>query len=86
MLLYRIADPGRGFRFGDLSHAAVNNTSDAIAHDVVREQKGIRRGGFGLVVIRAIADELLYNERRNEVVLVKYLNEPDAEKQHSSPI
>ena len=32
--------------------------------------------GFGLVVIRAIADELLYNERRNEVVFVKYLDEP----------
>ncbi len=76
MLLYRIADPGLGFTFSDLSHAAVNNTSDAIAHDVVREEKGIRPGGFGLVVIRAIADELLYNERQNEVVFVKYLDEP----------
>jgi hypothetical protein len=32
--------------------------------------------GFGLVLIRAIADELIYNERQNEVVFVKYLDEP----------
>ncbi len=76
MLLYRIADPGTGFTFDGLSHAAVNNASDAIAHDAVREEKGIRPGGFGLVLIRAMADELIYNERRNEVVFVKYLDEP----------
>jgi hypothetical protein len=28
------------------------------------------------VLIRAMADELIYNERRNEVVFVKYLDEP----------
>ena len=76
MLLYRIADPGLGFTFDGLSHAAVNNASDVMAHDVVREEKGIRPGGFGLVLIRAIADELIYNERQNEVVFVKYLDEP----------
>jgi hypothetical protein len=30
------------------------------------------------VPIRAIADELIYNERQNEVVFVKYLDEPSA--------
>ena len=35
----------------------------------VREDKGIRPGGFGIFLARAIADELLYNE----VVMVKYL-------------
>jgi CheY-like chemotaxis protein len=75
MLLYRIADPGQGFT-SDLQHAAINNASDMIAHDVARQEKGIRPGGFGLVLIRAIADELLYNERQNEVVFVKYLDEP----------
>jgi FixJ family two-component response regulator/anti-sigma regulatory factor (Ser/Thr protein kinase) len=75
MLLYRIADPGPGFTFDELSHASVN-APDVIAHDVVRQEKGIRAGGFGLVLIRAIADELIYNERQNEVVFVKYLDEP----------
>jgi FixJ family two-component response regulator/anti-sigma regulatory factor (Ser/Thr protein kinase) len=75
MLLYRVADPGTGFRLEDLSHAAGSDASTAIAHDQVREEKGLRPGGFGLVLIRAIADELVYNERRNEVVFVKYLDE-----------
>lgn len=75
MMLYRIADPGAGFTFDELSHAAVDHPSDAIAHDLVREAKGIRPGGFGLELIRALADELIYNERRNEVVFVKYLDE-----------
>ena len=39
----------------------------------VREDKGIRPGGFGLLMVRANVDELLYNEKRNEVVFVKYL-------------
>jgi len=76
MLLYRIADPGPGFAFDGLSHAAIAHPPDTIAHALIREEKGLRPGGFGLVLIRAIADELVYNERQNEVVFVKYLDEP----------
>jgi CheY-like chemotaxis protein/anti-sigma regulatory factor (Ser/Thr protein kinase) len=74
MLLYRIADPGAGFNSDDLSHAAVHSAPGVIAHDDIRHAKGLRPGGFGLVLIRAIADELIYNERQNEVVFVKYLD------------
>lgn len=74
ILLYRIADPGPGFSFNELSHAAVGNSLDVIAHDNVRQKKDLRPGGFGLVLIRAIADELIYNEQQNEVVFIKYLN------------
>jgi FixJ family two-component response regulator/anti-sigma regulatory factor (Ser/Thr protein kinase) len=83
MLLYRIADPGSGFRFAELSHAAVHSEPGVIAHDVVRQEKGLRPGGFGLVLIRAIADELIYNERQNEVVFVKYLDEPAADRRQA---
>ncbi|MGH9805261.1 MAG: ATP-binding protein [Candidatus Acidiferrales bacterium] len=75
MLLYRIADPGRGFRFAELEHAAVSYGPDqAIAHMKPREEKGLRPGGFGLLVAKAMVDELLYNEAQNEVVLIKYLD------------
>ncbi len=75
MLLYRIADPGPGFKMEELEHAAIAHPpDDPIAHMRVREQKGIRPGGFGLVMVRASVDELLYNEKRNEVVFVKYLD------------
>ena len=76
MLLYRVADPGSGFSFKDLTHAAVDQTSpESIARvAIVRAQLGMRPGGFGIAMARAIADELLYNEAQNEVILVKYLS------------
>jgi DNA-binding response OmpR family regulator len=78
MLLYRIADPGQGFGVDELSHAAGSHPPESIGHDEVRQAKNLRPGGFGLVLIRAIADELIYNERRNEVVFIKYLDESAA--------
>jgi CheY-like chemotaxis protein/anti-sigma regulatory factor (Ser/Thr protein kinase) len=76
MVMYRIADPGTGFKIEDLPHAAIGQSpDDPIAHMHVREAKGIRPGGFGLLTVRASVDELLYNEQRNEVVFVKYLDE-----------
>jgi CheY-like chemotaxis protein len=76
MLLYRVADPGPGFSFKGLKHAAVGQPADEpIAHVNVRDQLGIRPGGFGIAMIRAMADELLYNEAQNEVIFIKYLAE-----------
>lgn len=75
MLLYRIADPGPGFKLADLTHAAISHLpDDPTGHDEIREQKGLRPGGFGLVLAKANVDELLYNEAQNEVVFVKYLD------------
>jgi len=74
MLLYRIADPGPGFRLEDLSHAAITHEGDPMEHMKAREEKGLRPGGFGLMLVEAKVDELLYNEARNEVVFVKYLD------------
>ena len=75
MLLYRIQDPGPGFRPAELAHAAVNNDPEKpYAHMDVRAEKGLRPGGYGLLMTRAIVDELIYNEAHNEVVFVKYLD------------
>ena len=75
MMMYRIADPGSGFDIANLPHAAIGRTADGpIAHMDVREEKGIRPGGFGLLMVRNSVDELLYNEKHNEVVFVKYLD------------
>jgi len=77
MLLYRIAEPGPGFRLEDLPHAAVSYPAGwPIEHLPVREQKGLRPSGFGILLARSTVDELLYNEARNEVVFVKYLDRP----------
>lgn len=79
MLLYRISDPGVGFRFEGLDHAAVGHPGDEpVRHRRARQEKGLRPGGFGILMARALVDELLYNEAQNEVVLVKYLDKPPA--------
>jgi CheY-like chemotaxis protein len=74
MLLYRIADPGQGFKTEDLAHAAIGHPDDPIEHMNVRQQQGLRAGGFGILMVRAKVDELIYNEKQNEVVFVKYLD------------
>jgi len=70
----RITDPGNGFSFDHLEHAAVGQTSDdPLAYATVRMKKGIRPGGLGLVIVRSFADELLFNQAQNEVILIKEL-------------
>ena len=73
MLLYRIADPGPGFRFEGLTHSALVNPGGALGSTAVREEKGLRPGGLGLAMVQAIADDLVYNEAQNEVIFLKYL-------------
>jgi len=74
MLMYRLDDPGPGFDLNNLKHAALNNPEeDPMAHMKAREEKGLRPGGLGLLLTQQMVDELVYNEARNEVVLIKYL-------------
>jgi len=73
-IIYWIKDPGEGFDPEKLEHAAVNNPAgDPFRHVTVRDEKGLRAGGFGILLTRQLVDELVYNERRNELMFVKYL-------------
>jgi CheY-like chemotaxis protein len=73
-IVYLIQDPGRGFSFDAIAHAAVANPPDRPArHLEVREAMGVRPGGFGILLSRNLVDELIYNEQGNEVLFVKYL-------------
>ena len=74
MVMYRIVDPGAGFNIDNLPHAAISHPDSPTAHIDVRDAKGLRAGGFGLLTVQSSVDELLYNEKRNEVVFVKYLD------------
>ena len=73
MLMYRIADPGPGFTFDNLDHAAIAH-DNPIDHVLVRDAKGLRPGGFGVLTVRASVDELVYNQKQNEVIFIKYLD------------
>ena len=73
--IYYIRDPGEGFRFTELPHAAISNPPDLPAeHMKYREEQGLRPGGFGILLTKNMVDELIYNERGNEVILIKYLS------------
>jgi CheY-like chemotaxis protein/anti-sigma regulatory factor (Ser/Thr protein kinase) len=74
-ILYWIKDPGEGFNPTELDHAAVSNPDhDPFHHILVRDQKGLRAGGFGILLANQMVDELVYNERHNELLFVKYLS------------
>ncbi|HUA19837.1 MAG TPA: response regulator [Bryobacteraceae bacterium] len=73
-IVYYIRDPGEGFSMENLAHAAVANTPDApFRHIELRSELGIRPGGFGLLMTRSFADELIYSAKGNEVIFIKYL-------------
>lgn len=72
-IVYYVKDPGAGFDRGELAHAAVSNPpDDPVAHIARRAVQGLRPGGFGLLLARKVVDELIYNERGNEVLLIQY--------------
>lgn len=73
-LVFHFRDPGDGFDRADLSHAAATSEpGDVMASVEERAVTGLRPGGFGMLIVRHIVDELVYNERGNEVLMIKHL-------------
>jgi len=76
MVLFHIRDAGPGFSLSSVPHAAVNNPpEDPLKHAAYRSEMGLRPGGFGILLVKQIADELIYNEHGNAVLLIKYLDQ-----------
>lgn len=74
-LVYHFKDPGVGFRAAAVDHAAQSPDAEAVmASAKQRAEKGLRPGGFGMLIARSVADELVYNERGNEALLIKHLD------------
>jgi DNA-binding response OmpR family regulator len=69
---FTITDQGPGFDPRDLAHAAKPD-GDPLDHLLVREKLGLRDGGFGILIARGMVDSLEYNDRGNQVTLVKKL-------------
>lgn len=65
-----IKDTGPGFDPRNVPHAA--DPEDPVKHMEVRDELGLRVGGFGILMTRGLVDELEYNESGNQVTLVKY--------------
>jgi anti-sigma regulatory factor (Ser/Thr protein kinase)/ActR/RegA family two-component response regulator len=75
MVECRISDPGEGFTLDEIPHAAIANPADdLLRHAEYREARGMRPGGFGVLLAQRLVDQLIYNEAGNEVLLIKYLD------------
>lgn len=73
-IVFYFKDPGPGFNV----HAPqmVASEHDPLSHLNDRVASGKRAGGFGLLMASKLVDEVHFNERGNEVILVKHLDEP----------
>jgi anti-sigma regulatory factor (Ser/Thr protein kinase) len=81
LVMCKVKDPGSGFSLDELKHSAISNPPDQpFLHMDERESRGLRPGGFGILMSKNLVDELIYNEKGNEVLLIKYLDRPPQEE------
>jgi anti-sigma regulatory factor (Ser/Thr protein kinase) len=74
-IVYHFRDPGGGFNRAGLEHAAATSSPEAVMSSAIkRAELGMRPGGFGMLIVRQIVDEVVYNESGNEVLLIKHLS------------
>jgi anti-sigma regulatory factor (Ser/Thr protein kinase)/CheY-like chemotaxis protein len=82
MVMCRIKDPGEGFSLEEVRHTALANpTEDPLCHAVYREDQGLRPGGYGVLLAKHLVDELIYGEKGNDVLLIKYLDRASGNKE-----
>jgi anti-sigma regulatory factor (Ser/Thr protein kinase) len=72
-MVFYLRDPGPGFDLAAITHAAITRPDEPLAVAEAREKRGLRPGGFGLLLARRVVDEMIPNERGNEVILIKHL-------------
>jgi anti-sigma regulatory factor (Ser/Thr protein kinase)/ActR/RegA family two-component response regulator len=82
MVMCRIKDPGEGFSLKENPYAASSNPpDDPLRHLKKREAEGMRPGGYGTSIAKNLVDEVIYGEKGNDVMLIKYLDIAPAENE-----
>ena len=71
-----IQDQGPGFNPTDIPHAA--SEEDPIRHLELRNELGLREGGFGIMLARGLVDRFWYNERGNQVTMIKQFDQKES--------
>jgi DNA-binding response OmpR family regulator len=64
-----IRDQGPGFNPTQIPHAA--SDEDPIGHLDIRNELNLREGGFGIMLAKGLVDDFRYNDKGNEVTLIK---------------
>lgn len=67
-----IEDEGDGF----IPDQVPDPSADPLAHLEHRKAIGKRLGGYGIHLIKHLMDKLIYNQKGNRVVAIKYLDKP----------
>jgi len=84
MISCRISDPGPGFTLDEIPHAAIANPAgDPIHHVKVRDDLGLRPGGLGILLAQNLLDQVIYGQKGNEVLLIKYLERPEQQRERA---
>ena len=78
-----IKDTGPGFDPDNLPHAS--KPDDPFGHIMVRETLGLREGGFGILMSRGLVDEMQYNDKGNEVRLIKFFAPRNSLRPENAP-
>lgn len=71
-VLIKVEDEGEGF----VPESVPDPTADPVKAMKDRATAGKRPGGYGVFLIQKLVDEVVYNEKGNTVLLIKYLPEP----------
>jgi anti-sigma regulatory factor (Ser/Thr protein kinase)/ActR/RegA family two-component response regulator len=72
-IVYYVRDPGKGFQLEEIDHAAAGKPERSpVALQEDRTSRGMRPGGFGILLAQKVVDELIFSERGNEVILIKH--------------
>ena len=75
-IVYHFRDPGNGFSRESLTHVAESSEPAQVSKTMdTRAERNLRPGGFGMLIARHVADELVYNEQGNEVILIKHIDQ-----------
>jgi anti-sigma regulatory factor (Ser/Thr protein kinase) len=68
-----IRDPGEGFSYNNLESAISTGPDQLFRQLELRAQQGLRPGGLGLLMVKRVADDLVFSAKGNEVMFLKYL-------------
>jgi DNA-binding NarL/FixJ family response regulator len=75
IIVGRLKRLGEGLSLAESRYAAIANPVDhAVLQQASRDGQRLMEARFGLLITRGLIDELLYDEKSDDVLLVKYLD------------
>lgn len=71
-IVIKCEDEGEGFK----PQAVPDPTDDPVKTMQMRQEAGKRPGGYGVYLIQKLVDQVVYSEKGNSVLMIKFLQKP----------